>query len=224
MTNARKEDRRIRRTRRLLQDGLITLLRRKPLAKIQIKEIVEEADVSRPTFYHHFATKEKLLFSLMDDLFDEIHTVVFEGREGDEPLDILEVLTSSFEQWLLHSEELRWVFQVEDRDLLIAALTPHVEALKQEVDKHFPPSATENTRACEGYVTSFIAGGLYNLLRTWIDTGMRESAETMGKIAYLLVDGGFAPMRAQASADRKYMSTWLSDWKTIAASVRADMK
>ncbi|MEM7348434.1 MAG: TetR/AcrR family transcriptional regulator, partial [Chloroflexota bacterium] len=77
MTKKKKEDRRVRRTRKLLQIALISLLRRKLLAKIQIKEIVEEADVSRTTFYQHFETKEELLFSLMDDVFEKIHRVIF---------------------------------------------------------------------------------------------------------------------------------------------------
>ena len=86
MTIKRKPDRRVRRTRKRLQDALIHLLRQKLLAKIQIKEIVEEADVSRTTFYQHFETKEQLLMSLMDDLFEKIHSVVFHEREDGEVL------------------------------------------------------------------------------------------------------------------------------------------
>ena len=109
----KKKDRRIRRSRKLLQEALIQLLSQKPLAKIQIKEIVDVADVSRPTFYQHFETKEKLLFSLIDDLFERVGAAVFDNVSQREIADMYALLLATYEQWLLHSEELQWVFQNE---------------------------------------------------------------------------------------------------------------
>ncbi|MEL6272769.1 MAG: TetR/AcrR family transcriptional regulator, partial [Chloroflexota bacterium] len=155
MTSKKKEDRRVRRTRKLLQDALIRLLRRKRLAKIQIKEIVEEADVARTTFYQHFETKEQLLFSLIADLFEKIYAEVFQEQADEERFDVLKLLTASYEQWRLHGEELRWVLQVENKDLLIAALRVHIEALKQEADRHMMPDPA--FRAYGKYESSFVA-------------------------------------------------------------------
>ena len=220
MTVKRREDRRIRRTRRLLQDALIGLLRRKPLAKIRIKEIVEDADVSRPTFYHHFATKEELLFSLVDDLFDLIRADVHEHHVPDHSKHIRHAMVASFEHWIRHGEKLRWVFQVENRDLLISALVPHVESLRMQLDQHF--TSAELVNPYEDYVTVFMAGGLYMMLKRWIDEGMRESAETMGTMLLLLVDHGFAPMRRRAAANPDYREAWMSEWKASAGALGAD--
>lgn len=220
MTDKRKEDRRIRRTRKLLQDALIALLRQKPLAKIRIKAIVEEANVSRPTFYHHFATKEALLFSLVDDLFSEISADVLDHHDVDHRKHISHAMVASFEHWIIYGEKLRWVFQVENRDLLIGALVPHVEGLRRQLDQHFTPAELVNPY--EHYVTEFMAGGLYRVLKRWIDEGMRESAQTMGTMMLLLVDHGFAPMRRRASANPDYRDLWMSDWKAAAATLGAD--
>ncbi|MEM9775936.1 MAG: TetR/AcrR family transcriptional regulator [Chloroflexota bacterium] len=198
MTNKKKEDRRVRRTRKLLQDALINLLRRKLLAKIQIKEIVEEADVSRTTFYQHFETKEELLFSLMDDVFEKIHIEVFHEREIEGGFDVVQFLAASFRQWRLHGEELRWVLQVENKDLFITALRKHVEALKQEAVKHLKPNPA--FQPYDEYEFSFVSGGLYMLLKNWINNGMQESDEEMGKIAFVLLGNGFNPFHVQAVA------------------------
>ena len=220
MTNKKKEDRRIRRTRKRLQDALIHLLRRKLLKKIQIKEIVEVADVSRTTFYQHFETKEQLLFSLIDDLFEKIHTVVFHERDSEENIDILQLLTSSFEQWLVNSEQLKWVLQVENKDLLIAALRVHVEALKQEVDKHTLPNPA--FRAYDEYGFSFVAGGLYMLIKDWINNDMRESAETMGKITLALLGNGFNPFQVQAVVGSSSLPNHLNERPTIMVLLKND--
>ncbi len=220
MTEKRKEDRRIRRTRRLLQDALVGLLRRKPLAKIRIKEIVDEADVSRPTFYHHFATKEELLFSLVDDLFDRVRADVLDNHDVDHRRHIRYAMIASFEHWIERGEKLRWVFQVDNRDMLISAFVPHVEGLRMQLDQHFEPAERVNPH--ERYVTEFMAGGLYMLLKRWIDEGMRESAEIMGTMMLLLVDHGFAPMRRRAFANPSYRDAWLEEWKTNAALLGSD--
>lgn len=219
MTENRKEDRRIRRTRRLLQDALVGLLRSKPLEKIRIKEIVEKADVSRPTFYHHFTTKEELLFSLVDDLFDQVRTDVVDNHDADHRRHIHYAMVASFEHWIARGEKLRWVFQVDNRDMLISAFVPHVEGLRRQLDHHFEPA--ERVNPYERYVTDFMAGGLYMLLKRWIDEGMRESAETMGTMMLLLVDHGLAPMRRRASVNPSYRDAWLEDWKTNAALLGA---
>ena len=189
----KREDRRIRRTRKLLQDALIELLRQKPLAKIQIKEIVEVADVSRPTFYHHFETKEELLFSHMDDVFEKIREAVFGNIEDGDAIDFSQLLITSFEQWQLQSEALQWVLQVDNKDLLIAALHTHIETLRHEYEKGVSPVALPPQ--FDKYAANFISGGLYMLLKNWIDNGLQESAETMGTIAYLLISSELFQMR-----------------------------
>ncbi|MEO1164084.1 MAG: TetR/AcrR family transcriptional regulator [Chloroflexota bacterium] len=63
-------DRRIRRTRKALQDALIDLLHEKSLENIDIQEITELADTARVTFYRHYGTKEELLIDAMHDIHD----------------------------------------------------------------------------------------------------------------------------------------------------------
>ncbi len=51
----RGEDRRIRKSKKALQEALIRLLSKKSIGEITIKELTDEADVHRGTFYHHYA-------------------------------------------------------------------------------------------------------------------------------------------------------------------------
>ena len=50
----RKEDKRKRKTKSAVCNAVMTLLTKKSLDKISIKEISEEADINRATFYLHF--------------------------------------------------------------------------------------------------------------------------------------------------------------------------
>lgn len=51
----RGEDRRIRKSKKALQEALIRLLSKKSIGEITIKELTDEADVHRGTFYHHYS-------------------------------------------------------------------------------------------------------------------------------------------------------------------------
>ncbi len=65
MTDVKKVDRRIQRTRALLRDALMRLIIRKGYDEITIQDITDEANVARTTFYLHFADKDELLLGTM---------------------------------------------------------------------------------------------------------------------------------------------------------------
>ncbi len=61
-------DRRVQRTRKLLQDALISLMIEKGYEATTVQDIIDRANVGRATFYAHFADKETLLVSRLEDL------------------------------------------------------------------------------------------------------------------------------------------------------------
>ena len=71
-------DRRVRKTRAQLRQGLAELLKEKSLKEITVKELVEKVDINRSTFYLHYADiydmMEKIENELTGDIEDLIHT------------------------------------------------------------------------------------------------------------------------------------------------------
>ncbi|HUX24767.1 MAG TPA: helix-turn-helix domain-containing protein [Burkholderiales bacterium] len=63
MSDMRKTDSRVRRTKLLLHRSLATLIHEKSYDAIVVKEILARANVARSTFYAHFDGKEELLLS-----------------------------------------------------------------------------------------------------------------------------------------------------------------
>lgn len=61
-------DRRVRRTRRALQDALISLILEKGYDAVTIEEITDRADLGRTTFYLHFKDKEELFMHAIDTI------------------------------------------------------------------------------------------------------------------------------------------------------------
>jgi AcrR family transcriptional regulator len=72
MVNARPLDPRVRRTRRLLQEALLSLAEERDFAAITVGEITRRAEVNRNTFYLHYRDKDDLVAQTLDGLFHEI--------------------------------------------------------------------------------------------------------------------------------------------------------
>src|SRR5438093_4829455 len=65
---AKPPDRRVQRTRKLLQDALVSLMIEKGYEATTVQDIIDRANLGRATFYAHFADKETLLVSRLEDL------------------------------------------------------------------------------------------------------------------------------------------------------------
>jgi AcrR family transcriptional regulator len=71
-------DPRVKRTRKLLQEALVSLLAEKSFPAISVQDIAERATLNRATFYAHFEDK----FALMDYLVRETFREEVEKRVG----------------------------------------------------------------------------------------------------------------------------------------------
>ena len=67
-----KDDRRVKYTKMVLKESFIKLLKDKDITKITIKEICDNADIKRATFYAHYSDQYDLLRKIENELFDNI--------------------------------------------------------------------------------------------------------------------------------------------------------
>jgi AcrR family transcriptional regulator len=179
----RSNDLRVRRTRKWLQEALIGLMKEKPFQDIQITELTERAQVSRPAFYLHFRSKEELLLSHVDVVFDEFHAQVLKEIAHGK-IDGARFSIMLFQYWERDIETLRLVIQAGNPDILLDRLKEHVGVIFAEVAAKTRQSATDPR--LKELVAGFVAGGAYMLLTEWVTQEMPFSGEQMGLLFYEL--------------------------------------
>ena len=64
-----ENDPRVIKTRRLLLDSFVVLVRKKDFTSISVKDITDSAQVNRATFYAHFQDKYDILEYMVIDTF-----------------------------------------------------------------------------------------------------------------------------------------------------------
>src|SRR5258705_8586127 len=78
--NTMREDLRVRRTRKAIQEALIELTVEKGFGAVTVQAIVDRAKINRSTFYRHYLDKDDLLSKYMD----EVTGVTFKDDVMDE--------------------------------------------------------------------------------------------------------------------------------------------
>jgi AcrR family transcriptional regulator len=184
--SSQSQDLRARRTRKWLQAALIELMKEKPFQDIQITELTARAQVSRAAFYLHFRSKEELLLSHVDAIFDEFYAEVSrEIARGTGDRKQFSLLL--FQYWERYAETLRLVVQAGNPVILLDRLKVYVAVImKDSAAKTGQPARDPRLQEL---IAGYVAGGAYMLLTQWITQKMPFSVEQMG----LLFDALTAP-------------------------------
>ncbi|MBB4765292.1 TetR/AcrR family transcriptional regulator [Amorphoplanes digitatis] len=67
-------DRRVRRTRRMLQEALVALIEERGYERLTVQDVLDRADIGRSTFYTHFRDKDALFMTWFDGLREDLRS------------------------------------------------------------------------------------------------------------------------------------------------------
>lgn len=181
------EDRRVRRTKALLLQGLIELMARKDINDISVKELSDLADINRGTFYLHYSDIHDMLAQIEDELFTEFHEIL--DRTLNKDTGTHSHRTTLFEIF---------TFLERHRDMARVMMGPHgdltfVNRLKSLVSTRLSSilSAGEKETVCP-YAESFAVSGCIGVIETWLNQPSppcpREMAQICGDMLMMGVD------------------------------------
>ncbi len=194
LTNTKKLDARVRRTRDRLGDALITLMQEKSFDDITVQEVLDRAEVSRSTFYTHYSDKDDLFMSDAEEFFEAISTALsVHGDRSDRVAPVME-----FFQHV--AENRKFVKALAAADMLDANLelargyfARGIERRLRELPRGRLIPANERPALAFAH-----AGALLSLLRWWLDREMPESAEKMDELFHRTVWSGVSEYRGRS--------------------------
>lgn len=165
-------DRRVRRTRRLLQEGLLSLMRHKAVADISVKELAEAADVARATVYVHFKDPADVLHQLEQGLYADLEAILSGAARGAPLLQAVSALVlnnrAAFEALLGEHGDRAFVEDLRALCVERAAAGLRADGMEE--------------RAL-AYKAAFLVGGYENLLRRWLFAGCKETPAELARLA-----------------------------------------
>jgi AcrR family transcriptional regulator len=177
-------DRRVRRTRRTLQEALTSLVLEKSSERITIQDVLDRADVGRSTFYAHFRDKDALLLACFDGVREELQRD-FEGATDADAI-------------FLHAHRHRRVYKALCGKRSGAGGNVAYLHLKRLIaDSVRRQHAASGSDLPVDAVAEYRASATLGLLIWWIDTDFREPPERIIRIHQRLAS---APAQAAGTA------------------------
>lgn len=179
----KKVDRRVIKTRRQLKKGLAALMKEKSVNQITVKELVEEVDINRSTFYLHFKDIQDLLREIEENMEAQIKRAIEEHP-----------IVSCNENAFYFIEDMFRVLD-EEREISKALIGPNgdmgfihrIERIIKEnsrgtLEKMFP-GKKEDLK----YFYAFCLSGCLGLVKVWLNEGEEKSPEEMAQMTFNMI-------------------------------------
>ncbi len=182
----KKEDRRVRRTRKMLTQALTTLLEQKQINEITVKELTDLADINRGTFYLYYRDVYDMLARIEDELFAAFDEIVDPEELANMESGKLApgaILVDVFE-FVQENQEMCRVLLSSNGDMNF--LHRLNEVLREKFHKIWQnlPSRSNDEFA---YRYSFFVFGCAGILREWVSLGCPESPQHMAELTESMV-------------------------------------
>lgn len=170
-----QSDRRVRRSRRLLGDALLELLKSHDLSKITVRAVTDAADVGYMTFYRHYN-------GLDDLLVDRIRSIIEE--------QVSQVIAACDEQGELIFRHLGGNASLYRTLLTSPSAARARKKLEQMLASLFLLSVKSDPLVPSELRARHMAAGVLSLAEWWFEGGMAVPIEHMGAIyARLIIEG-----------------------------------
>ena len=178
-----KTDRRIRKTKAQLRAGLAKLMQEKSIKEITVKELVEEVDINRSTFYLHYTDIFNMLSTIEEELLEEIRQTI-----QNHPVSPFNESSFPFIEDIFH-------ILAKNKDICNALLGPNgdiafIHRIENLISTHSLnvlrrtfPDTIEDLK----YSYSFCLSGCIGLVKTWLTSDTDETPQYMAQLTFRLI-------------------------------------
>ena len=187
MEQEKKEDRRVRRTKKLLTQALTRLLQEKQVNEITVRELTDLADMNRGTFYLYYKDIFDMLEKIEDSMFAALD-VIMERHEKDAlATDTKPILVDLFAFIQENKEMSRVLLSVNGDMNFLHRLN---EVVREKCRSAWLTLRNGQDEDAFDYHYSFVVFGCAGVIRAWVNRNCSESVEEMAELADRMIRRG----------------------------------
>ena len=183
-----ENNRSVRNTKKRLYESLMKLVGKKPLNQVTVKEITEDADVNRSTFYFHYQDVSSMVVE-MEDKFLQDFSVALTALE-QKSHDFIAILVRCLE----NHRDLCKLLLGSNGDMAFVEKMKAIVA--EKCSKIWKDAVPELTDVEASAMDTFLIGGVMSTLQTWILSERRVPAKEITDILNRLIFDGICPVIA----------------------------
>ena len=180
----KKDDLRVIKTKKILYETLIELMKTKTFEEIKVSDICTKALINRSTFYAHYEDKYELLLEFINSLKEEF---INELSKNKNILNTREYYLEMIRLFLDHIENKKDIYNaimINNRNSIMMDILSSVA--NNEVIKKME-SSNISTKVPANIIAKFYLGGVLNLGIEWLRDTNKYSKEEIIKYLEILL-------------------------------------
>ncbi len=179
---ARRMDRRVQRTRKLLREALMALILEEGYDAISIQDITNKANLGRATFYLHFKDKDELLLDVMDQFMADFIDQVPQFSQSQWRLEDTKAIAKLFDFSADHYDLYRILIigsgGITASRQLHQTIAENIQAcIQKEIDEQGADPVIP-----ADFIANHFAGALLATIYWWLDSDLPYSVEEMAQM------------------------------------------
>jgi AcrR family transcriptional regulator len=173
-------DRRVLRTKKVLKNSLITLMKQKEFMEITISEIVKVSELNRGTFYKHYLDKQELLDEILDEV---IMDLVESYREPYRKVStfVINELNSSAIKIFEHVARHANFYEMALKSNVLPGFQYRITNELKKVSIHDLVDSKPNSLVNSDLQASYQAYAIFGMIMEWVNEGFKYSPSYMAK-------------------------------------------
>lgn len=181
----KKDDLRVIKTRKLIYQTLLDLMKEKTFEEIKVSDICSKAMINRSTFYAHYEDKYELLIDFLSNLKEEFARELNESCK--ENLSIREYYIRLISLFLDHIDSKRDVYNsimVNNRSSIMMDIL--LSVVNDDILKRFKENDI-NLKVPTEAISKFYLGGVINIGMEWLSNSNKYTKEEILDYLELLI-------------------------------------
>lgn len=181
----KKDDLRVIKTRKLIYQTLLDLMKEKTFEEIKVSDICSKAMINRSTFYAHYEDKYELLIDFLSNLKEEFAREL--NKSCKENLSIREYYIRLISLFLDHIDSKRDVYNsimVNNRSSIMMDIL--LSVVNDDILKRFKENDI-NLKVPTEVISKFYLGGVINIGMEWLSNSNKYTKEEILDYLELLI-------------------------------------
>lgn len=176
--SSKKNDRRVKYTKMVLKDSFITLLEKKDISRISIKELCENADINRATFYAHYNDQYDFMNQIQNELLFNIEGHLSAFIQNDLPATLADMVEQIFE-YVKENARICKLLLSERGDLNFQKRV--FMLVYEKIINNIAKDGTISKEDAE-YIHAFTLTGCIGIIQKWLNDDMKKPPCFMAEI------------------------------------------
>ncbi len=188
---ASKEYACVKRTKKAFETSLANMAKEAPLNKITVKNLCENAQLSRNAFYFHYKDIGALIADIEENLLKEVSEMLAGLASLGFPKNVYATIEGLIDLFESHRDIVMMLFD----ESYSPTFSDSISRIFSEFNyKYFRLAHGEKSRINYEFFYIFLSGGFHNIMKYWLENPERMGKEALKGFTYVLIKRLLVPI------------------------------